>query len=186
MGLVVFFCIFLTSAFIHPEGAVHEMLDMAGLLLISICALGRLYTTAFLGGSKNETLISWGPFSVVRNPLYVFSWIGFTGIALMTTHLVLIICVPVFFYILYYSLVQREEAFLIQKFGHDYADYKSRVPRFFPNLSLYKSPDEIKVSSGLLMNGALDAVWWFAAYPLIELAEFVQEQGMLSPLFMVP
>ncbi len=182
----MFLCVFLTSALIEPEGLFHTTLDMMGVLLVSVCALGRVYTTAYLGGSKNENLISAGPFSVVRNPLYVFSWIGFTGIALMTTHLVVIAIVPVFFAVLYYMLVRREEEFLEQKFGETYSDYKVRVPRFIPKPSLYKTPEEIKVNTGLFVNGVKDAIWWFAAHPVVEMAEFIQDNGWLSPVVLIP
>ncbi|MCD8497838.1 MAG: isoprenylcysteine carboxylmethyltransferase family protein [Alphaproteobacteria bacterium] len=186
MGLFVLFGVFLTGALIQTESPLHETLDMMGIVFVAICALGRLYTTAYLGGSKNETLITEGPFSVVRNPLYVFSWIGFTGIALMTTHLVFIIAVPVFFAVLYTFLVRREEAFLHEKFGQAYKAYTQSVPRFIPNFANYRNPDDIKVNTSLFMNGALDAIWWFAAFPLVEFAEYVQEQGWLPALFVMP
>lgn len=186
IGLSVLFGVFMTDALIRYEGVLHEILDMTGLALISVCALGRLYTTAYLGGAKNEKLITEGPFSVVRNPLYVFSWIGFTGIALMTTRLMFIIIIPIFFAVLYTMLVRREEAFLEEKFGDSYRAYKAKVPRFIPNFARYKNPEEIKVNTGLLMNGALDAVWWFTAYPLVELAEHIQEAGWMLPFFTIP
>lgn len=186
LAITVFSSLFLTYGIIQVEGFLHELLDMAGIVLISICALGRLYTTAFLGGAKNERLITHGPFSVVRNPLYVFSLIGFSGIALMTSHILFIVLVPLAFLGLYTLLVGREEAFLEKQFGAEYTAYKNAVPRFLPDFSRYENPDEIKVNTKLFNKGAFDAIWWFAAYPLVELAEYLQDNGWIDPLFFLP
>lgn len=105
---------------------------------------------------------------------------------MMTGHMLFMIAVPIFFLALYHALVSREEAFLEATFGQPYRDYKKAVPRFVPNFFKYKSPAEIKVRTDLLMNAFLDSIWWFAAYPAVELAEYIQEQGLINPLFVLP
>ena len=50
----------------------HEIIEFIGLVMTIIAALGRMYSTAFLGGFKNKKVIDIGPFSVCRNPLYFF------------------------------------------------------------------------------------------------------------------
>lgn len=186
IAAAVFLCVFLTYGVVAIDGFLHEIFDTAGLLLIAVCALGRLYTTAFLGGSKNERLITHGPFSVVRNPLYVFSLIGFTGVGFLSNHIVFMVFVPLAFWGLYTLLVAREEMFLEKHFGAEYTAYKAVVPRFFPKFSGYHNLDEITVNTKLLKKGALDAIWWFSAYPLVELAEYLQENGWIDPLFFLP
>ena len=157
-----------------PHTLIHESLKLCGLLLVALCAMGRLYATAFLGGHKNSNLITQGPFSVVRNPLYVFSLIGVTGVALMSNHLILIICIPVLFFVLYLSLVKREEAFLRDAFGKEYEDYCKHVPRFFPDLSKYNAAENLVMSPKQLWHAFRDNLVWFVPSILFEVIEAIR------------
>ncbi len=151
-----------------PEGTLmHSVLWAVASVLIGLAALGRLYATAFLGGFKNQTLITQGPFSVMRNPLYFFSFVGVCGIALATAQMVLMVAVPMLFLLLMHRLMQREEAFLQEKFGADYQAYCAKTPRFLPRLSLYQAPDTLEMCPKYLLNALKDAVWWFTALPLL-------------------
>lgn len=175
-----------TSALIPPEMALHETLDYLGAILLAVCGLGRVYATAFLGGHKNETLITHGAFSVVRNPLYFFSLLGMTGIALVSGHIVLMVIIPVFFLVLYHYLIKREESFLLEKFGQTYADYMKSTPRLFPNINLYRAPDTVEMVPKYLNKAFKDAIWWFAVFPIFEFIEYLHRSAYIKPLFMVP
>lgn len=153
------------------ESSLHEVLDFIGYLLIATCALGRVYTTAFLGGHKNTALITYGPFSVVRNPLYCFSLMGITGIALASMRLSVMIIAPVMIATIYYYLVRREEGFLRESFGAEYDAYTANVPRFIPALSHYQAPPQVPMCPDRLLAGVKDAIWWFLPLPLFELLE---------------
>lgn len=177
---------FFTKALVPYETGMHESIEFIGYFLIAFCAMGRLYSTAFLGGFKNETLITYGAFSIMRNPLYFFSFLGMTGIALISTHIVIIIALPIFFLILYHFLIGREEAFLLETFGDEYAEYMKKTPRFFPNFSLYKAPEQISTVPKYLNKAFLDAIWWFVAFPMFEVAEMLHESGIIKPLFLLP
>lgn len=186
MIIGLLFVVFFTDSLIPIESGQHEVFDIIGTLLVAVCALGRLYTSAYLGGFKNDTLITHGPFSVVRNPLYFFSLVGFAGVALMTSHLVVMIGIPVGFIILYTFLIRREEVFLLQTFGEPYKAYMASVPRLIPAISKYRVPETIQTHTRFLDKAFKDAIWWFAAYPLVELAEFIQSQGYIKPLVLIP
>ena len=184
--LLMFLLIFFTESLIPYETAMHESIEFFGYFLIAICALGRLYSSAFLGGFKNQSLITYGPFSIVRNPLYFFSLVGITGVALISAHIVLIVALPVLFTVIYQFLIRREEAFLLETFGAEYKAYMKSTPRLLPNLRLYNAPDAIKVKPKFLNNAFRDAIWWFAAFPLLELIEYVRELHILPTLFVLP
>ncbi len=186
MLIALFFVVFFTKSFISYETTTHEGIEFIGYFMISLCALGRMYSTAFLGGYKNEKLVTYGIFSIVRNPLYMFSLIGMTGIAIISVHIVLIVVVPVFFAVLYYFLIKREEAFLLEAFGDEYKEYMKSTPRIIPNLKLYNAPETIEVMPKYLAKSFNDAIWWFAAFPVLELAEYVQEHGWITPVFVIP
>ena len=178
--------IFLARPILSEEGMLHEMLQHAGLLLIGICVIGRVYASAFLGGHKNQKLIDLGPYSVVRNPLYFFSLCGVTGIALMTGFFTIMIGLPVFFLLLYKRLIRREEQFLLEKFGRPYHDYCQAVPKLWPNLRLYNVPEAVEVNPKYLLFAAYDAFWWFLSLPVIELIEKLRTSGLLKPIIMIP
>ncbi len=178
--------VFITKSFVPTETVLHEFIEYIGYFLIAICALGRVYSTAFLGGHKNQNLITYGAFSVVRNPLYFFSLLGMTGVALISGYLTFIIVIPVFFIVLYHYLIQREEEFLLDEFGAEYKAYQDKAPRLVPNLKLYHAPESIEVRPKFLAKAFKDAIWWFVAFPLLEFAEYLQEMGYLPTLFTLP
>lgn len=184
--ILAFVLAFFTKALIPYESTIHEFTDFLGYLLIAICALGRLYSTAFLGGHKNENLITYGAFSVVRNPLYFFSLLGMIGIALISGHVLIMIGVPIIFIIMYHYLISREEEFLLKTFGQPYQDYIDSTPRLIPNLSLYNAPESVEVVPKYLNKAFKDAIWWFAAFPLFEVAEYLHESNLIPPLFVMP
>jgi protein-S-isoprenylcysteine O-methyltransferase Ste14 len=178
--------IFFTRPLVPMESAWHESVEFAGYFLVALCVCGRIYTTAFLGGHKNERLVEYGPFSVTRNPLYLFSLCGFTGICLMTNHILITLVAPGLFILVYYFLIRREEVFLLQKFGAEYESYMRRVPRLFPRVSLYHAPETVEMRPRFLLRAFRDNLWWFASFPLIEFSEFLQEQRVIAPLFLLP
>lgn len=181
--LVALAIIFFTKPYFTEETELHQLIEWVGYFLVAICVIGRVYCTAFLGGHKNAKLITYGPFSVCRNPLYAFSLIGILGVALISNHVVLIFTIPVFILIVYLSLIKREEDFLRQEFGAEFDAYCARVPRLIPKFSIYEAPDTIPMNPRFLLRSIQDGIWWFAAFPLIELIEYLQDTGRMLVLF---
>ena len=178
---------FLVSNSMMPDGTwVHEISEFIGYFLIAVCVLGRVYSTAFLGGHKNESLIRQGPFSVVRNPLYVFSYIGIIGVSIMSGRVLVLAINACIFAVMYSMLVKREEVFLAEKFGEDYQRYLREVPRFIPNMKLYTQPDEIALRPKYLANAVKDAIAWFFIMPAFEFIEHLQNIHVLPVWFSMP
>ncbi len=75
-----------------------------------------------------------GPFSYVRNPLYIGNIMMYSGVGVMANALtpwLVLIALP--YFVFQYSLiVSLEEEFLEKEFGAAYLEYKKNVPRFFP------------------------------------------------------
>lgn len=184
--LVSFLIILFTKQiFDHDDELIHEPIEFFGYFLIAICAIGRVYCTAFLGGMKNREIIDYGPFSICRNPLYMFSFIGVVGFALMTVNIAVLILLPTSFLLIYISLIKREEAYLEEKFGQVYAEYKSKTPRLFPNFKLYHAPETVEMTPRTLLRSVGDSAMWFLAYPLIEFVEYLQEAQILKPFIYI-
>lgn len=83
MLFVVFMAVVLFSQSLRLPGTpVHEALEMAGMAMIAVAVLGRTWSSLYIGGRKNAELVQFGPYSLMRNPLYTFSFIGAAGIGL--------------------------------------------------------------------------------------------------------
>lgn len=156
------------TLFVDLHIPMKDSIQYVGYMLIAFCAMGRLYTTMFIGGQKNDRVITSGPYSVVRHPLYFLSLCGMTGVALITGNVFVILIIPASFLLIYLKLIGREEEYLLTKFGSDYADYRLGTPRLIPRLSGYSAPESIVTRPAYVTNAFRDAVWWFAAFPVVE------------------
>jgi protein-S-isoprenylcysteine O-methyltransferase Ste14 len=109
-------------------------------------------TTGTVGGTF---LITSGPFSYVRNPLYVGNMTMYAGIGVMSMALYpwLLVIACVWFYLQYYLIVTREEEYLAVQFGEAYTEYRRHVNRFLPRLTPYVSaspaPKQFSFSEGI-------------------------------------
>ncbi len=166
------------------ESAYHEVFEIIGVTLVSICAMGRIYATAFLGGFKNEVLVTHGIYSLLRNPLYFFTLIGIIGISLISNHISVMIGLPLFFGVLYSGLINREQKFLEEKFGDEFLNYKKNVYALIPNFANYHAPSSIEVNPKFITRAFVDAIWWLSALPIIEFAEYLQYEHIV-PVFFV-
>ena len=145
-----------------------------GQLLIVIGVMGRTFCSAFVGGKKNVDVIQEGPFSIVRNPLYVFSFIGLVGIGFQTGRFT-ILAILVYVFAKYYRLiVEKEEVFLHGKFGKAYETYCARVPRWLPNFKLWSLPPTVEVNPVFLYRTMRDGFWFFMVWPLLEIIHHFQ------------
>src|SRR5512135_3689208 len=130
----------------------HALYQWIGYFLTLICVLGRGWCSAYIGGRKNYELITAGPYSVVRNPLYVFSFIGVAGIGFCTGTVTYLAILTVLFAAYYQIVVWREEKFMAETFGQAFADYKARVPRWWPNFDLWQDVAEVQARPRFLYN----------------------------------
>lgn len=174
------------NTFARPEGPLHGFMEMSGYLMVSICAIGRVYTSAFIGGIKNTSLIMVGPYSLCRNPLYTLSWIGFVGVAAMSTSVTATVCTAALFGLLYHLLVLREEQHLRSIFGDGFERYCQTTPRFVPKLRPMNIPEEVSIKPRYLGFAALDAMAWFLPLPLFEVVDYMQTQGGWTLPFYIP
>lgn len=158
---------------------VHEAFENIGVILIIVCIVGRTWCSLYIGGRKKATLVNIGPYSIMRNPLYTFSFLGAFGVglqfgAIMTGLLAFLAAYGVFLFI-----VLREEQFLADKFGAEYNAYLARVPRFWPKISLWSSPDLIEVYPQRVWRTFYDALVFLVSIPLLEIIEKWQDAGII-------
>jgi protein-S-isoprenylcysteine O-methyltransferase Ste14 len=104
-----------------------------GLFFASSRAMGRNW--AIVARTRDDhQLVTWGPFAVVRNPIYVALFVWILVMALALGHWRgLLLGIPLY-WIGTWMRVRREEALLRAQFGAAYDAYAARVKRFVPGL----------------------------------------------------
>jgi protein-S-isoprenylcysteine O-methyltransferase Ste14 len=172
--------LFVSSAW-RSETA-HDFIESFGLAFIGIAILGRLWCTLYIGGRKAGEIVSSGPYSVSRNPLYVFSTIGAVGVGAQSASLHITALFGALCLVAFLIVAKREERFLAAQFPETYPDYFNRVPRFFPKLSLYRDEPSLVVLPHRVYTTLMDGLVFFAAYPAFELVEYFQDSGIFPVL----
>jgi protein-S-isoprenylcysteine O-methyltransferase Ste14 len=183
--LVLFLALFTTGSF--SQGSLTDaLLEMSGLFLLTICSIGRLWALLYISGYKKLELITEGPYSMVRHPLYVFSLIGAIGIGLASEN-ILVLAALVIFYLLYYPLtILVEEKKLVDKFDQAYLDYIKRTPRFLPKLSLYKGSAQYQINTDIFAKKLVLGMWFIWIFIILHIIEMLQQSGHIPVLLRVP
>jgi protein-S-isoprenylcysteine O-methyltransferase Ste14 len=157
----------------------RECMLWLGYFLVIIGALGRGYCSAYIGGRKNDVVVREGPFAVVRNPLYVFSFLAMVGIGLQSGMLTILILLVGAFMLYYPAVVAKEENFLRHKFGEAYLKYTQEVPRWIPNLKLWNEPALVESQPKFLRKTLMDAAIFFIPMPAFAILESLHSHAIL-------
>ena len=171
--------LFLTSVF-------NTVLGYAGLLMVGVAMAGRSYSSVYISGYKTQKLIMQGPYSITRNPLYFFSFLGYIGITAAFGSIVLIVIVSAIFLLYYIPLMREEESRLTDAFGEDFSDYKKRVPLFIPRSWNIEAPEDYSVRTPSLLPNIFDTVWFLVAYVVLSAAAELHSLGILYALIVLP
>lgn len=175
-----------SGAVISYESYGHMAFDLIGYFLVVIGVLGRSYSSIFIAGRKNSELVTYGMFSVVRNPLYFFSLIGILGVGLESGKITVLILFLISFLGYYRNVIAKEEAFLLNKFGDAYKYYTETTPRWIPRFTQWQSPETVEATPQLVLKTMLDASVFFLALPIFELFELLAKKGYLHFYFNLP
>src|SRR5690242_2552426 len=71
------------SQSIYAEGGFWDTtFEVISFLLLLVGAIGRVWVAAYISGRKTVELVTDGPYSITRNPLYFFSFIAYVGAGL--------------------------------------------------------------------------------------------------------
>jgi protein-S-isoprenylcysteine O-methyltransferase Ste14 len=164
-------------AFSEPSvgaGESHKTAKLIGYTLITLAMLGRVWCAIYIDGRKNDQLIQDGPYSMCRNPLYLFSFVGVVGILVgIKAFLLLLVVIPIY-WLYYFYVVKSEERRLANIFGREFIDYRGKVNRFLPGLRHYWSRDTIEVNSRLIFRSIIRASFFMWSLVLIDIFEGIK------------
>ncbi len=174
------------TATVRAVPYLEHPVEHLGLVSILACILGRAWCSLYIGGRKKQEIVDVGPYSISRNPLYVFSFLGAFGVGAQTGSLVVAVVFAAAAYGVFRVVVGREEAFLVQAFGPPYEAYVSSTPRFLPNLSLWRDADVLSIRPVFFLRTVRDGLVFLLAVPVFESLELLQRVGGFTSLFQLP
>lgn len=117
----------------------------AGVLVVGLGELLRIWGVHHIGvisrtrSDRLGPLIDTGPFSLVRNPLYLGNILLWVGLAISARLIWLAPFIVLLLGLEYHAIVRWEEQLLTTRIGPPYVDYTRRVPRWLPMLRAPKA-----------------------------------------------
>jgi len=142
-GVIVFLALLLLIIF--PKVFMNKIknlqldtfLDVIGIAFILLGQLFRLSARGYKTqhSKEGQSLIQGGPYSVVRNPMYLGILLIGMGIVLMLFKWWVAAVLILVFILRYILLMLSEEKKLTVLFPSEYPQYCKRVPRILPSLS---------------------------------------------------
>jgi len=114
----------------------------AGVGLFAVGLLSTLVAQVSMGSSwrigvdpgERTDLVTDGPFSIVRNPIFSGMIPTSVGLALLVPNVIAVAGLVALFTALEIQIRLVEEPYLLATHGEQYASYAARVGRFFPGL----------------------------------------------------
>ena len=159
------------------------MLLTLGGMLAAVGAFGRLWCSLYIAGYKNKTLVTVGPYSLCRNPLYFFSFIGALGIGLSTSSFTIPLIIVCGFVIYYPLVVIDEEARLASLHGDHFHRYRQMTPAFFPRISAFSEPGEYAAQPLIFRKDIGDSIWFVWIVCLLQLISALRDFAYIPTLF---
>lgn len=99
-------------------------------LFVSAIRTLRRAKTPVNPNAHPEHLVTEGPFGISRNPIYLANTLLLIGLGLVTEIAWFLPLAFIAAFITYKVAIQREERWLLEKFGKRYRDYAKRVRRW--------------------------------------------------------
>lgn len=186
VGLLILLLMLFTTHSWSRYSVLDILVEMGGLLLITVCSFGRLWALMYISGYKSDQVVDAGPYSIVRHPLYVFSFIGAIGIGLASENLLILTIIAVFYICYYPFTILAEEKKLTTKFGQAYLDYMKRTPRILPRSLKPVNPEIYHVKPDKYIANFVDAMWFIWIFILLHFIERLQQMEMLPVVLKIP
>ncbi|MGM0600127.1 MAG: methyltransferase family protein [Candidatus Rifleibacteriota bacterium] len=114
---------------------------------VRICSLMHIGPTTRSREVCADTLVTTGPYSCCRNPLYLGNVLKITGITAIAGNIRFAILATIFYALEFCFIIRYEESFLADKFPEEFKKYSQLVPMFLPSkISAKKSSEDTAFS----------------------------------------
>ncbi len=125
-----------TPAWMRTLGAI-AVLPSPVLFLWVFSYLGNNSTGAF-SAVFSQRLVTRGPYRYVRHPLYAVECVFLAGLALATSHWIVLGYAISGILMIRLVVIPREEAYLMERFGKPYREYRKTTGTMFPKFAAGK------------------------------------------------
>lgn len=189
MAAGILACVALVAVSSRPwlgAGGLADVVGLAGFALVVVAALGRLWTSLFIAGFKDESLVQDGPYAACRHPLYLLSLVGALGLGLATRSLALATALMAYTAMLHTRALRAEDAMLLLRHGDAARDYQARVPALWPDFARYTVPETAVIRPRLVWKAVLDAGSLLLAFAMIQAAHALQSAGVTPAWLRLP
>jgi protein-S-isoprenylcysteine O-methyltransferase Ste14 len=114
----------------HDLTNIYDLHAWAGVALV----LAGLAIRSWAAGTlhKDAEVTTVGPYSLVRNPLYIGSMLMIVGFCILIGQEGCVWLIAATFAALFYAAVSHEERVLAKRFGAAWSSYAAATPRFIP------------------------------------------------------
>jgi protein-S-isoprenylcysteine O-methyltransferase Ste14 len=157
-----------------------------GFACVACAALGRVWTSVFIAGFKDERLVTHGPYSALRHPLYALSMLALLGLGITTRSLVITLVLMAVLGSVYLASVRAEDAFLRDAHPAEFARYASSVRALLPRWSRCEVPETLEIRPRVLWKAFLDAGSLLGFWTLLVAADALQRAGMTPTWITLP
>lgn len=141
---VVFF--FLIFDYIREKNIPYDILEYPGYIGSCLVVLGVLLRTWAAGIiTKNKKLVTYGPYSFCRHPLYLGTFLISLGFVFLLNDLENIMVIILFTVFIYMPKIKEEERKLYREFKDSWEEYVSKTSSLMPNFSDIKYPWSFKL-----------------------------------------
>jgi protein-S-isoprenylcysteine O-methyltransferase Ste14 len=169
---------------VSPEDAFwHEAIERIGIILIMAGIIGRTWCAMYIGGNKLNRLVTEGPYSLTRNPLYVFSAIAAFGLGAQLGSVVFALICAAATLIIFALVISHEERALAERFPDEFTRYKARVPRLTPDFRGWQDAETLLVRPTLVYRTFWDATLFLLAAFALKALEDLRDASLIAPLF---
>jgi protein-S-isoprenylcysteine O-methyltransferase Ste14 len=159
----------------------HSAMIDGGEITLIFGVLGRLWSALYVGGRKNLELVTDGPYSLCRNPLYFSSMLAITGACMISGSMMIALVFPAAFLVVFLYTARRETLHLSSKFGPLFDEYARRTPLLIPNIRGFRGTD-VRISADVLMRTARDSVFLVLLIPGMKTLTYLQASPLWDPL----
>ena len=139
---LIFLCFLAAGYYInrlYPIPVMERPLGViiAGIFIVYACLTAGLAFYYMIKTGTNvdvrkptKAIVTVGVYSYTRNPMYLSMVILLIAFTFLANALWIAISIPFFIVIMQKGVIEREEAYLENKFGEEYLRYKNRVRRW--------------------------------------------------------
>lgn len=185
LGCIVVFMLFSTHAW-RPGVLTSTAVDLLAFVLVLVATFGRIWALSYISSHKTKDLVTQGPYSLTRNPLYLFSLMGAVGIGILTKSLLILAAILLSFAFYYPLVIRAEESRLEEVHGEAFRAYRARVSAFMPRFSSFAEPDEYPVSSKYFRRAFFSVMWFPLVYIFFLFLERMHGARIIPVLFTIP